>query len=238
MPWITVDEPFAKPPRVPIPDPRPTFSGPIDTDRGLVEFEAVTVEGTEVDLTGCNELEIRETTFTGSTFSSLDDDRRPDLRIHRSHFSGCDLSGQVIRNVRSSRFSACKMIGADFSGGTVADVVFERCILRYVNFRMATLSRVEFIDCTFDDVDCYQMEATDVAVPGSSLSVVNFDAVAATRFDLREAKEIIFSAVGRLDGCLVAEHQLPGLAYSLAMAAGVQVERELDEHDEGAGVAS
>ncbi len=233
MPWITVEEPFAKPPRVAPPGRHPEWTGPLSLDRGLAELDDVAVSvGAEIDFGECLELEIRESTVDGLVIQPGQGPNQEMLvRIHRSHLEGCDLSGRTVQSVRGSRFTACKMIGTDFSGGTIDDTVFERCQLRYANLRMARLSRVSFVDCSFDDVDCYQMEAEHITFPGSQLSAVNLDGLKAEAFDLREAGEITLSGVTRLDGCLVAEHQLPGMAHSLAMAAGVQVERPPDDDE-------
>lgn len=231
MPWITVEEPYAKPPKVASIGQRPEWSAPLTIDRGWAEFDEVAVPSTsEPDFDGCDELTVRESSVSGLAFGGEQHDLA--IEVQRSQLEGCDLSGQSIRTIRGSRVTACKMIGTDFSAGTIADTVFEHCILRYTNLRMAKLSRVEFIDCTFDDVDCYQMEAEDVTFPGSTLSAVSLDSLTATRFDLREASEITLSAITRLDGCLVSEHQLAGLAHSLAMAAGIQVE-QIDDEEPG-----
>ncbi|MGH1490347.1 MAG: pentapeptide repeat-containing protein [Acidimicrobiales bacterium] len=230
MPWITVDEPFAKPPRVVEVSQKPEWAPPLSVDRGWAELSGVTVSGDPaLDLGDCQELTIEDSALTGIAVGG--EGSSISVEIYRSHLDGCDLSGRSIRNVRGTRLTACKMIGTDFAGGVIADTIFERCVLRYANLRMAKLSRVQFVDCSFDEVDCYQMEAADVSFPGSTLVAVGLDSLNANRFDLREANEITLSAITRLEGCLVSEHQLAGMAHSLAMAAGIQVEREIDDQD-------
>lgn len=225
MPWVTVEEPFAKPPRVAKAAQRPEFSGQLSTDRGWADLEDVSVSpSSDLALDDVEELAIKDSSLSGVVLSS----DRLTVEVHRSHLQDCDLSGLSIRSVRGSRFVSSKLIGTDFSGGTVADVVFERCVLRYANLRMAKLSRVAFIDCTLDDVDCYELEASDITFPGTELTAVSLDSLKADNLDLREATQIELTKITGLEGCLVAEHQLIGLAHSLAMAAGVQVERHID----------
>lgn len=83
---------------------------------------------------------------------------------------GCDLSQMEVALVRRTTFVDTKLVGTDFSGATLTDVVFENCILRLTSFRMATLSRVRFDGCTIDDVDCYDATLTDVDVTASRLT--------------------------------------------------------------------
>lgn len=224
MPWIDVEEPYAKPPKtneVPSDD---VWSPPLAIDRGWAELTDVTVTADSgLDPADCDELTVRHSSLTGISLTP----EHGGLAVEALHseLHGCDLSQVSIRSLRSCRIADCKLIGTDFSGGTVADVTFERCILRYANLRMAKLTRVRFLDCTLDDVDCYQLVAEDVEVPGTGLSAVNFDGLSATRLDLRSATELSLRAVTDLSGCLVAEEQLPALAYALAMAVGIDVER-------------
>lgn len=224
MPWVEVSEPHARPPRVHQTAAGTRWAPPLSIDRGWGELDGVSVDGESgFDVKDCEELTIGDSSL--SDVALVESGKALTVDVHRSLLDNCDLSQVEIRSLRASRIVGSKLTGTDFSGGSVADTIFERCLLRYANLRMAKLSRVAFIDCAFDEVDAYQLEAEDVSFPGTTLSAVSFDSLRASRLDLREATEISLTAVTSLAGCLVAEHQLAGLAHTLAMAVGIDVER-------------
>lgn len=223
MPWIEVEEPHVKPPRIrPI---RPTNRGAdsFAIDRGWGELDSVEIDrGTDLDLPRCSELSIADSVVTGLSFAPED---TLTVDCHRSELRDCDLSRVTVRSLRNSLVVGCKLSGTDFSQAGLADVVFERCSFRYVNLRMAKLNRVRFEGCKLEEVDGFELEAVDVEFPGTELLAVNLDRLQATRVDLREAADISFNGVGKLSGCLVSEEQLPALAYTLAFAADLSVEK-------------
>ena len=223
MPWIEVDEPHAKPPKLPRFTPGRLWDGPLAVDRGWAEFEGVTVErDVEPELSGCSELTIGASALTGQNLAT---DVPLSIECFNSAIVDCDLSRSTVRAIRGSRFEGCKFSGADLSQAALTDVVFERCSFRYTNLRMAKLKRVQFNECHFDDVDGFEMEAVDVNFDGSQLDKLNIDRITATRVDFRGATELVRSGVSRREGCLVAEEQLPALAYGLALAANLDIER-------------
>lgn len=157
-------------------------------------------------------------------WTSLGGQRPRTLDIALTTFEGCDLSAERFGNVNRATFTGCKLLGADFSAGRLSDVVFERCVIRMANFRMATLERVAFVDCELVEVDAFELTATDVSFAGSRIERLNVDRLNADRVDLRGVTALSFDAVGRLDGCLVDESQLPMLAYELAAAVGLSID--------------
>lgn len=222
VPWVEVVEPYAKPPKVPPVRPSTTWSAPIDLDRGWAELADVEVSrDQELDLTGCSELTVGDSRIDGIAFPADE----LEMEIRRSDLTGCDLSQTRITSLLNSRIAGCKLTGTDLSGATITDVEFTGCSLRYTNLRMAKLRRVRFVDCTLDEVDCFELQAEDLELPGTSLVQVNVDRLQATRVDLRTATELGLAGVGSLSGCLVDEHQLPALAYPLAHAVGIEIER-------------
>lgn len=223
MPWIEVVEPHAKPPRLkPVGLPG-RWSGRVLVEDGLVELTGVAVDRTQaLDLAGATEVEIGQCTVVGQSLAS---DTAPSLECQDTVLEDCDLSRLTIRALRRSRLVGCKLTGTDLSTATVSDVVFERCQLQYTNLRMAKLKRVQFVDCVLHEVDGFELEATDLSFPGSTLQEFNLDRLVATRVDLRDAAELDLTGIGRLDGCLAAEVQLPTLAYAMAAAAGLNIEK-------------
>ena len=232
MPWIDVDEPYAKTPRLPDISPRQMSNltqgdGWTGLDRGWGELVDVQITAdTMLDLSGCLELSIDGCRLSGVAIGGGEE---LELTLARSALDGCDLSQVRIDRVANSRITRCKLAGTDLSACALTDVVFEQCTLSMTNLRMAKLKRVQFVDCTLEEVDAYRLKATDVAVPGSSLTGFNLDGLTAERFDLRHASQISLAVANTLAGCLVAEHQLAGLAHALAFAAGVGVERTLGD---------
>ncbi len=245
MPWVDVEEPHATEPRLRAVRPSTvwdvsTGDGWSEPDRGWAELSSVELSGGPLpDLTECVDLTISDSNISGIALGPSDLQRPGELSIEifRSVLSGCDLSRATIRTITGCRIEGCKLTGTDLSTASVTDVVFERCALSLTNLRMAKLKRVQFVDCDLDQVDAYQLEASDVALPGSSLTELNLDGLRAERLDLREAKQLSFTVANSLNGCLVAEHQLAGLAHALAFAAGIGVERfaEDDEDSDDTG---
>jgi uncharacterized protein YjbI with pentapeptide repeats len=211
------------PPRLSDPEPGGLWSGAFDhaSDPRWELFDAEVRAGS-LALDRCDVLEIENSTFDGVTFAGQP---MPRLRASRSALIGCDLSGARFDELRNVRLVDCKLVGADFAGAQLLDVLFERCVLRIVNFRMVKLRRVQFTDCTLFDVDALDLDAEDVAFSGSDLEKVNIDRLRARRVDLRGARRLGLERVGPLSGCLVEDRQLPALIFPLAFAAGLDIER-------------
>jgi uncharacterized protein YjbI with pentapeptide repeats len=239
MPWIDVEEPHARPPKLPAVKPAGTWSaasgdGWTAADGGWAELSSVELSGGPLpDLIDCDELTIADCLVGGVVLGPSAFDQSPNLAIEIlvSTISDCDLSRARLQRIVRTRFVGCKFTGADLSAAVLSDVVFEGCAFSLTDLRMAKLKRVSFVDCVLDHVDGYRMEVQDVSVPGTTLSEVSLDGLQAERMDLREAAEVSLTIANSLSGCLLAEHQLAGLAHALAFAAGVDVERIPDEAD-------
>jgi len=161
--------------------------------------------------------------------SALEESPELNIEILRSVITNADLSRARVQRIIGSRVVGCKFTGADLSAAALTDVIFDGCAFSLTDLRMAKMTRVSFVDCALDQVDAYRLEARDVTVPGSTLRELSLDGLQAERVDLREAAEVSLTIANSLSGCLLAEHQLAGLAHALAFAAGVDVERVPDE---------
>lgn len=239
MPRIEVDEPHAKPPRLPGFRTGSPWAGGLDPDDGLAELVGVHLDAgihpiDEGDLARCSELVVEDSTLRGIGLGVEDG---PQLEIRGGELVSCDLSQARVAVLQRSRLEGCKLTGTDLSAASLSDVEFERCSLGYTNLRMARLRRVRFLDCTFTDVDGFQLDLADVSVDGCRLAGVNVDRMTAERVDLRGAVELGLSGIGRLDGCLVDDHQLPAMAPMLALAVGLDlaVDPDLEIVDDGPG---
>lgn len=220
-----IDE-YAGPPRIGDPAPTAQWGGWTDPTEQYRELRDVRVEAGAMDLDGCAALEISTSALFGAV---LEAPALPDVDLFHSTLDGCDLSRCRFSAVRGTRFTDCKLVGTDFSGGELTDVVFDRCVLRLVDLRSARLVRVAFVDCVLEDVDARGLSARDVTFAGSRLEEVLIDGLRASAVDFRGALELGLTQVSSLRGCLVADEQLATLVYQLALAAGADIERSPTE---------
>lgn len=222
MPLIKVKEPFAKAPRLSAGRQLPSWDGALEPSRGFAEVSSAALDNVTVDLSDLERLDLEDCHLTATILDGAADEL--EISIAGSTVDRCDLSRLRLTVVRQSRFVGVKLTGTDFSGGMVRDVEFVDCMLRLSSFRMAELERVTFSNCIFEDVDAYSAGLIDVAFPESSLNALNLDQTRAVRVDLRHAQLDALKGLARLDGFLIAEHQVPLLAHQLADAVGLGIE--------------
>jgi uncharacterized protein YjbI with pentapeptide repeats len=197
-------------------------SSDIEVLHGRAYVTGIAFDGDAADLAAHAEVELDSCALSDL---SIGGDDPVEVSANRCTFDSCDLSRSRFREIRQCRISGSKLTGADLSNADLVDVVFERCVLHLTQLRMARLQRVLFSDCVLREVDAFELVAEDVAFDGSELERVNLDRLRGTRVDLRGARSLSFEGVGRLEGCLIADHQLHDLAYELAFAAGLGIER-------------
>lgn len=215
MGYAEVREPFAAAPRIALAEPDHDLPG-VAPERHLV-LDGARLADARIDAV---DLEIESSKLTGVVVGAP-------TRVDASWtaWRSCDLSGARIDRLRECVLADSKLVGTDLSEADLIDVAFERCQLSLANLRMARLRRVAFVDCQLADVDCLEMAADDVTFDGCTLEEVDVRGVKATRVDLRGARTLGLTSLGRLDGWLVREQQLPELSGALAAALGLGVER-------------
>jgi uncharacterized protein YjbI with pentapeptide repeats len=224
VPWVSVREPFASPPRqFTPPHTRPIADAASDIEvlHGRAYITGIAFDGDATVIATYDDVELDSCALTDL---SIGGEHTPELSAHRCAFDSCDLSRSRFRELRQCRITGSKLTGADLSGAEIIDVVFERCMLHLAQLRMARLQRVRFSECVLREVDGFELVAEDVAFDGSDLERVNLDRLRGVRVDLRDARSLSFDGVGRLDGCLIADHQVHDLAYELAFAVGLGIE--------------
>ena len=104
-------------------------------------------------------------------------------------------------------------------------MLIDKGLLRYSSLRMATFERVAFENSQLIEADFYRSKLHNVSFAGSELIEVNVDACEFDQVDLREAHTLELVAVGKFTGVLIAEEQVMELAYQLALATGVAIDR-------------
>lgn len=226
MPWIDPLDEFAAPPRLPRSTPRRVaWTGTYDGEDGLLRIESATVGLETLSDDGCI-IEVLDVHASGTTFDTGEGGR---FDIVDSTLEDCDLSRASLGTIRGSQLVGCKLTGAGLSGRTVRDTRFERCVLRYTDFRRATLQRVSFDDCQLVDCDMFEATLEDATFAGSGIEALNNDRLRAERVDLRSVTGLELEDPGNLRGCLVGDRQVIELSYALALRAGAAIERDTDE---------
>ncbi len=219
---IRVNEPFTKTPKLRVVGQQPEWDGDLDPSRGFAEISNARLDGIEVDLYDIERLEIENSQLVATVLAHTTAEL--EISLAGSIVERSDLSRLRLTVVRQSRLVGLKLTGTDFSGAAIRDVEFVDCRLHLTSLRMAELERVTFTNCTFEDVDAYSAGLTDVTFPETRLNAFNLDQTRAERVDLREANLDGLKGLDRLEGFLIAEHQLPALAFQLADAVGLSIE--------------
>ncbi len=225
MSYETIDEPFARPPERTDPGVAGDWSAVpvVVTDVDLGELSWQWLESAIIDLAGLSFIEIDHCCMKDVTFVNAE---RTRVALTASTIEESDLSQLHIDSVTESRLNGVKLVGTDFSEASTRDTEFSGCVLWLANLRMSKFERVAFESCTIDDVDAYGADFVDVGFNDSALSAFSIDRVTATRVDLRGCTSVGLTAIGRLDGFLISEHQLYALAPQLARVAGLTIQVE------------
>ena len=223
MAWIRVTEPVSIAPKQQSQAATRAYdpASRVD-DRGYVDLANVEVTNVVLDLLDARSLDLRDCIVSNAQLQLAE---ATPVEVIGCSIDNGDLSAVTITALRSSTLTEVKLVGTEFSGTIIQDVTFDRCVLRYVNLRTATLTRVRFRDCVLDDVDLYAATLTDVSFDECTLTDVNLDRVKASRVDLRGARSLALKGVSRLNGFLANESQLIGLLHTLAFAAGLDIEQ-------------
>lgn len=222
MGMMKVNEPFAKPPKLSATRQQSPWDGDLDPSRGFAEISNARLDGVEVDLYDVERLEIENCQLVATMLAHAPAEL--EISIAGSTVERSDFSRLRLTVVRQSRLVGLKLTGTDLSAAAIRDVEFVDCRFHLTSFRMAELERVTFTNCTFEDVDAYSAGFTDVTFPETRLNAFNLDQTRAERVDLREANLDGLKGLNRLEGFLIAEHQLPALAFQLADAVGLSIE--------------
>ncbi|MDW3217224.1 MAG: pentapeptide repeat-containing protein [Acidimicrobiales bacterium] len=223
-----MDEPYADPPRSTGPLTTPGEDAVVDIDDRWGSIEDADLAG-PLDIAACDRLEIRGSSLAGVSFTGGGD---VEIEAVDCAFTDCDLSGLRFTQLQTSSFVGCKLSGVDLTSALLRDVRIERTVLRLTSIRMAEMERVAFVDSTLEEIDCYETRFAHVDVTGSALREVELDKATFFRVDLRGALELDLRKCRRFDGCLITDDQVLALAYVLAGATGISIDRSALETDD------
>ena len=197
----------------------------------LADHDAPAARGSEIEgarvlggLAGANATAITiarsriAAPLTGSRLRSV---RLVDVLVSEADCSNADWIGGSLKRVA---FERCRMTG--FGGGELSaeDVVFRGCKLDLSAWRNARLRRCRFEDCVLDEADFAAAWLQDVAFAGCRMGRVDFDRARLARVDLRGSELIEPRGdVTSLRGAIIAPLQLLDLAPALAAGLGITV---------------
>ena len=225
MGYLTIEEPWARPPERTSPAVGAVWSDTpaLSVDFDLGELSWQRLDSATIDLDGLGRLDIDHCHLKNVVFVHAEG---TEVFVSESIVEGSDLSRLALVSVAECAINGSKLVGTDFSGNVIRDTDVDGCVLRLANLRMTMLQRVAFAGCTIEDVDAYGAEFEDVSLHDCTVSALSIDRATATRVDLRGSAPLDLTGVGRLDGFLVADDQLFALAAQLAVAAGLTIEAQ------------
>ncbi len=220
MPIVSPDEPYARLPHTLDPDVRSDWGGRLDVEDGVGVLQGVRISET-LPLEDCRELHLIDCEVEGLSLSGHDE---LTLHIERCTLSTCDLSQIRLEEVLSSSITGSKLFGTDLAGAQLTDATIGNSTFRYLSLRMATLTRVAFVDDEMSEIDLYDSVLHDVSFDGCRLEHVSIDRCQLTRVDFREATRLGLVSTTTMKGSIISENQVLELAYQFAMASGVDIE--------------
>jgi uncharacterized protein YjbI with pentapeptide repeats len=143
-----------------------------------------------------------------------------DLRLEDCDLSGIIATGYVARRlaVRNTRLRSVMA-----TGGQCDDLVLDGCQTEQVSFRFSRLRRVVFRNSRLTSIDFYGVHFDQVLIEGCDLSGAAFDNAVVDTLRIRDCDFTGITGAARLRGAEVDASDLPSLAPSLALDAGLRL---------------
>jgi uncharacterized protein YjbI with pentapeptide repeats len=154
-----------------------------------------------------------------------------DLSLTRTVISKADLSSARLSDIRWDRvmLRACSLVGANLSGGTFKNVIFEHCRLDSATIEMVrAVGPVAFVGCSLTETTFTRCGLGTVAFDGCKLAGTTFDAADLRGADLRGHDLSALVGISSLRGAVVSEEQLPSLTAALLHELDLTVKPTLD----------
>jgi uncharacterized protein YjbI with pentapeptide repeats len=188
------------------------------TYRGLGFFQ--------IDLAGrsAGSVEFQQCRFGGADLSATS--------LTRAALTDCLVDNSNLANVRAEtssmlrvRLSVSRLTGLHWVGGSLRDVTMSECRADLTSFRFSVFHNVVFERCNLTQADFQNATVSGVQFRDCDLTAAQFShaTMDGTRFT-----NCVLTGIGGVtsfDGAIVASGDLAGLAYSLAAALGIRIER-------------
>jgi fluoroquinolone resistance protein len=103
----------------------------------------------------------------------LPQSRWPQTRLEDCVFEDCDLSRMAPQGLscRGVLFKRCKLMGVEWSGlGSLPDLAFDGCDLRYASFVDLRLRALEVVGCLVREANFLSVDLTEADFSGSDLA--------------------------------------------------------------------
>lgn len=150
----------------------------------------------------------------------LDRAELTDLRLEDCDASGITATGTVIRRLELHR---TRLRGVTFGKGQIEATTIEGCTTEELSLRFSRLKRVIFRDCDLSGADFYNTTFEHVTIESCRLQRAAFGSAIVNCLSIRNCDLAGVTGVGGLAGAQLDANDLPALAISLALDAGIKV---------------
>lgn len=143
-----------------------------------------------------------------------------DLRLEDCDISGIVGTGSVVRRMELLR---TRVRGVTFVKGQVEETFLDECTTSELSFRFSRLKRVIFRECDLSGADFYNTTFDHVTFENCDLQRATFDAAIVDCLSIRNCNVAGLHGVSGLKGAQLDASDLPAMAISLAIDAGITV---------------
>jgi uncharacterized protein YjbI with pentapeptide repeats len=150
----------------------------------------------------------------------LDRAELTDLRLEDCDVSGIVATGSVVRRMELAR---TRVRGATFVKGQIEDTFLSECSTTELSFRFSRLKRMIFRGCDLAGADFYNTTFDHVTFEDCDLQRATFDAAIVDCLSIRNCNLAGVQGVSGLKGAQLDASDLPAMAISLAVDAGIKV---------------
>jgi uncharacterized protein YjbI with pentapeptide repeats len=178
-------------------------------------------EATATAPTDCDE-DIHDLWLQHARVLELELDRAEltDLRLEDCDISGIVATGSVVRRMELLR---TRVRGVTFVKGQIEETFLNECSTDELSFRFSRLKRMIFRDCDLSGADFYNAMFDHVTFENCDLQRAKFEAAIVDCLSIRNCNLAGLQGVSGLKGAQLDASDLPAMAASLAVDAGIKV---------------
>jgi uncharacterized protein YjbI with pentapeptide repeats len=125
----------------------------------------------------------------------LPQSRWPETRIEDCIFEDCDLTRMAPQGLacRGVIFKGCKLMGVEWSGlGSLPDLAFDGCDLRYASFVDLRLRALAIVGCLVREANFLSVDLTEADFTGSDLTGSTISGCTLAKTNLARASGVFF----------------------------------------------